>query len=69
MRKIKMILFGGILGGLLGEVVTTWFLVWPFIREPVYGRLGIYMPYLSDVIGLVCAIIGALIAVSYSKKK
>jgi ABC-type lipoprotein release transport system permease subunit len=69
MRKIKMILLGGVLGGLLGGIATIWFCAWPFIREPVYSRLGYYMTYLPVAIALTCAIIGALIAVSYSKKR
>lgn len=68
MRKIKMILLGSILGGLLGGIVTIWFCAWPFIREPLYGLLGYYMTYLPAVIALACAIIGALITFSYSKK-
>lgn len=68
MRKIKMILLGGILGGLLGEVVTTLVFGIPIIRESVYSRLGYYMTYLPVVIDLLCAIIGALIAVSHYKK-
>ncbi|MEW6172846.1 MAG: hypothetical protein AB1510_07220 [Bacillota bacterium] len=67
MRKIKTILLGSILGGLLGGIAIIWFCAWPFIREPVYSRLGHYMTYLPVVIALACAIAGALIAVSCSK--